>query len=125
MLPNFKNLFSELPNESRVWLYLANRKLDNTELVFAEEQLSVFLSGWKAHGKNLKSNGAFLFSQYLVLSVDEDVESASGCSIDSSVHFVKSLGAQLNVDFFNRLNVLSLFDNETKISGFFEVTKGK
>lgn len=125
MLPNFKNVFSELPNESRVWLYLANRKLDNTELLFAEEQLSVFLSSWKAHGKNLKCNGAFLFSQYLVLSVDEDIESASGCSIDSSVHFVKSLGAQLNVDFFNRLNVLSLVDNETKISGFFEVTKGK
>jgi hypothetical protein len=125
MLPNFKNLFPELPNESRVWLYLANRKLDNTELFFAEEQLSAFLTSWKAHGKNLKCNGAFLFSQYLVLSIDEDVESASGCSIDSSVRFVKTLGDELKVDFFNRMNVLSFInENQTQAANYFEVTKG-
>jgi hypothetical protein len=125
MLPSFNHIFSDHPDNSRVWLYLANRKLDATELHFAEEKLFEFLKTWKAHGKSLSSNGAIFFSQYLVLIVNEDAESASGCSIDSSVHFVKSLGNELNLDFFNRLNVLTFVsENETKSSNYFEAMKG-
>jgi hypothetical protein len=122
---NFKNLFPELPDHSRVWLYLANRKLDSTELHYAEEQLQSFLKSWAAHGKNLFCDGRFLFDQYLILVVDEKQESASGCSIDSSVRFVKSLGNELGVDFFNRLNVLTFVsENKTKSSNYFQAMKG-
>jgi hypothetical protein len=125
MLPNFKTLFPDLTDDSRVWLYLANRKLDATELQFAEEQLNVFLTSWKAHGKQLNCNGSILFSQYLILAVNEEVESASGCSIDSSVHFVKSLGNELEVDFFNRLNVLKFIgDTDTETSNYFTAMNG-
>ncbi len=118
---NFKHLFPELPDHSRVWLYLADRKLDSIELNFAQEKLREFLSTWKAHGKTLNCNGTILLSQYLILSVDEEIEAASGCSIDSSVHFVKTLGTELNLEFFNRLNVLTIIkDNETKSSNYFE-----
>ena len=110
----FKEIFPELSDDSRVWLYLANRKLDATELHYASEKLFEFLSTWKAHGKSLTCNATILFSQYLVISVDEEIVSASGCSIDSSVHFVKSLGNELKVDFFNRMNVLS-YANESEI----------
>ncbi len=34
---------------------------------------------------------------------DETQAEASGCSIDGSVHFVKELGAEIGVDFFNRM----------------------
>lgn len=122
---NFNHIFPELPEQSRVWLYLADRKLDSTELLFAEEKLQDFLSTWKAHGKSLNCNGTILFSQYLILSVDEDIESASGCSIDSSVRFVKMLGSELHVDFFNRLNVLALLnEDETQTTNYFDATKG-
>ena len=114
MQQNFKEIFPELSDNSRVWLYLANRKLDATELHYASEKLFEFLSTWKAHGKSLTCNATILFSQYLVISVDEEIVSASGCSIDSSVHFVKSLGNELKVDFFNRMNVLS-YANESEI----------
>lgn len=122
MLPNFKNIFPELPDNSRVWLYLASRKLDSTELLFAEEQLFKFLQNWKAHGKSLSCNGTILFSQYLILCVNEADEAASGCSIDSSVHFIKSLGNELNVDFFNRMNVLEIENNSFKTQNYFEVS---
>jgi len=114
MQQNFKEIFPELSDDSRVWLYLGNRKLDATELHYASEKLFEFLSTWKAHGKSLTCNATILFSQYLVISVDGKIVSASGCSIDSSVHFVKSLGNELKVDFFNRMNVLS-YANESEI----------
>jgi hypothetical protein len=125
MLQNFKNLFPELPDHSRVWLYLANRKLDSTELHYAEEQLQSFLKSWAAHGKNLFCDGRFLFDQYLVLVVDEKQESASGCSIDSSVRFVKSLGNELGVDFFNRMNVLEFDGEKTNTTNYFEAIEKK
>lgn len=116
---NFNDIFPDFPDSSRVWLYLANRKLDSTELFFAKEQLKRFLGTWKAHGKSLNCDGTILFSQYLVLCANEDFVSASGCSIDSSVHFVKSLGNELHVDFFNRMNVL-IFEgeNQTKLANY-------
>ena len=120
MLPNFSQLFPNLPSHSRVWLYLADRKLDATEAHFLNEKLKLFLDSWAAHNKKLTCDGTLLFSQYLILAVNEDVESASGCSIDSSVRFVKSLGQELNVDFFNRLNVLVIENQEPVINSYFE-----
>jgi hypothetical protein len=125
MLPNFSQLFPNLPEHSRVWLYLADRKLDATEAHFLNEKLKLFLDSWVAHNKKLTCDGTLLFSQYLILAVNEDVESASGCSIDSSVRFVKSLGQELNVDFFNRLNVLVIENQEPVIRSYFEAVENK
>lgn len=123
---NFNHIFPELPDHSRIWLYLAERKLDSTELHFVEEKLQEFLITWNAHGKILNCNGTIIFSQYLILSVNEEIEFASGCSIDSSVRFVKTLEKELNVDFFNRMNVLSIInENETKTSNYFEAINDK
>jgi hypothetical protein len=50
--------------------------------------------------------------------VDENQASVSGCSIDSSVHFVKEVGAELGIDFFNRLNVAYLQQGQVKLAHF-------
>ena len=125
MLPNFSQLFPNLPVHSRVWLYLSDRKLDSKEENFLNEKLTEFLGTWAAYNKKLVCDGTLLFSQYLVLAVNEDIESASGCSIDSSVRFVKNLGQELNVDFFNRLKVLVIENNETKLVSYFDATGNK
>jgi len=125
MLPNFSQLFPNLPEHSRVWLYLADRKLDATEAQYVNEQMQHFLSNWAAHNKKLTCDGVLLFNQYLILAVNEDIESASGCSIDSSVRFVKSLGAELKVDFFNRIKVIVLENDEPIISTYFEAVEKK
>jgi hypothetical protein len=59
----------------------------------------------------LKAAGEVLNPYFVALAVDLTHENASGCSIDASVRFIKSVGAELNVDFFNRLKML-VEDNE-------------
>jgi len=108
MQPNFNSLFSILPDESRVWLYLADRPLNTGEEEWFNAELGLFLNSWSAHNKKLQCDGVVLFAQYVVLVVNEGVEKASGCSIDSSTHFMKKAGAALNIDFFNRLFVMQL-----------------
>ena len=121
----FKSLFPELPDSSRIWLHLANRKLVASEEQFLKEELTVFLDSWSAHGKRLQCNATLLFSQYLIFSVDENIESASGCSIDSSVHFVKRMGSELGIDFFTRLEVLVVEGNETRLLSYFDAVAQK
>ena len=121
----FKSLFPELPDSSRIWLHLANRKLVASEEQFLKEQLTVFLDSWSAHGKRLQCNATLLFSQYLIFSVDENIESASGCSIDSSVHFAKRMGSELGIDFFTRLEVLVIEGNETRLLSYFDAVAQK
>ena len=121
----FKALFPELPDSSRIWLHLANRKLVASEEQFLKEELTLFLDSWSAHGKRLQCNATLLFSQYLIFSVDENIESASGCSIDSSVHFVKRMGSELGIDFFMRLEVLVIDGNDTRLLSYFDAVAQK
>ena len=97
----------ELHPDSRLWLYQSNRELTATELQWLNEQLDTFSNEWAAHGKNLKAGGGAVNSFFIGLAVDSTHESASGCSIDSSVRFVKELAKELGVDFFNRLQIWS------------------
>ncbi len=48
--------------------------------------------------------------------VDETQAGASGCSIDKSVHFLENLGAQLNVNFFERMRFSWLADNSLHVA---------
>ncbi len=121
----FKSLFPELPDSSRIWLHLANRKLVASEEQFLKEELTLFLDSWSAHGKRLQCNATLLFSQYLIFSVDENIESASGCSIDSSVHFAKCMGSELGIDFFTRLEVLVIEGNDTRLLSYFDAVAQK
>lgn len=106
MQPNFNTLFANFPDASRVWLYLADRPLEKKEEDWLNAELEMFLKSWVAHNNKLSCDGTILYSQYIVLVVDEASVKASGCSIDSSTHFMKKAGVALNIDFFNRLYVL-------------------
>lgn len=98
--------FENLPDEARLWSYQSDRKLTATEKAWIEEILPDFLRDWAAHGAKLNAYGAVLGDYHLILVVHEDQANASGCSIDSSVRFVKHLEKELGVSFFNRLKML-------------------
>ncbi len=47
--------FNTLPEESRVWIYQANRSFTDDEIVELESKLDTFISNWTAHGSDLQS----------------------------------------------------------------------
>ena len=103
-----------MPANSRVWVYQSNRAFASNEVEKINEQLSLFIDKWVSHNQALKAYGALYHNQFVVLMVDESQAGASGCSIDSSVHFIKSLGAHFQVDFFDRMNFAFLEDKDVK-----------
>lgn len=96
---------ADLHPSSKLWIYASNRALNPTEVEWLNEQLSSFVIEWASHGNNLTARAEVLNPYFVVFAVDLSQEEASGCSIDKSVRLMKELGKELNVDFFNRLNV--------------------
>ena len=122
--------YKDLPGSSKVWIYQSDREFSNEECDAIREQLNDFVKSWAAHGSKLMGAGELFYNRFLVLFIDEQQVIASGCSVDSSVNFVKSLEAKYSTDFFNRLNIAYRNDNsEIKLSpmGEFEnlVKEGK
>lgn len=98
--------FKTLPATSRLWIYTAERMLEADEegqILLACDQ---FLSQWAAHGSELRAAAIISEHTFLIIAADESFQMASGCSIDSSVRFVKELGAKHGIDFFDRSTLL-------------------
>lgn len=102
---------NELPDSARVWIYQSDKNINANQKSIIEEQSFAFCSQWVAHGANLKSASQLVNDRFLVLAIDEGLNSASGCSIDSSLHFVSELGDQLDLNFLDRTQVTFLVDN--------------
>lgn len=94
-----------MPGNARVWIYQADRVLNEVEQESLTHAALQFVGEWAAHGTPLAGSAQVLKGYFLVIAVDEEQAAASGCSIDKSVHFVKAMGAQFGVDFFNRMNI--------------------
>jgi len=97
--------FNTLPEESRVWIYQANRSFTEEELEQLKSQLNTFIEAWTAHGKDLQSGYKIVYKRFIVIALNQNLNSATGCSIDASVHFIQDLEKQYNVDLMDKMNV--------------------
>lgn len=91
-----------MPNYARVWVYQANKNLTDSEVQIIQQILENQIDNWAAHGADLAGSVQVLHNLFVVVSVDEMQNQASGCSIDASTRWLKDLGAELNIDFFDR-----------------------
>ena len=96
---------NQLADHSRVWIYQSNRKLSNAEAKEIKQYGEEFIKNWAAHGAELKASFDVKYNYFLILFADESQVKASGCSIDSSVRFIKEIEKAYGLDLFDRLNI--------------------
>ena len=97
--------FNTLPEESRVWIYQANRSFTDEEITEIESKLNVFIENWTAHGSDLQSGYLIKYKRFIIISLNQNLNKATGCSIDASVHFIQQLEKDYNVDLMDKMNV--------------------
>ena len=97
--------FSSLPQTARIWIYQCNRSFTLDEIQEISNKLQNFLEGWTAHGADLKAAFEIRYKRFVVIGLDQNQQSASGCSIDNSVHFIQQLETTFKVDLLDKLNV--------------------
>lgn len=102
-LPDFVR-DAQLDGAARVWTYIAHRPLSPAEQDTVRAALAAFTQDWTSHNQALYAKGE-LFAERVVLLVVDETRSAhvGGCSIDTSVRFLRHLGEQLGVDWFDRM----------------------
>ncbi|MDX1719345.1 MAG: ABC transporter ATPase [Salegentibacter mishustinae] len=97
--------FENLPDSSRVWIYQANRSFTNEELEEIQSRLDQFVTQWTAHGADLQTGYLIKYKRFIILALDQQINAATGCSIDASVHFIQQLEKEFNVDLLDKMNV--------------------
>ena len=97
--------FNTLPEESRVWIYQANRSFSEKELEEIESKLNIFIENWTTHGSDLQSGYLIKYKRFIVIGLNQNLNKASGCSVDASVHFIQELEKEYGVDLMDKMNV--------------------
>jgi hypothetical protein len=95
--------YQTLPDHSRVWIYQSSRKLSDKEVAHIQQLGQHFIDTWATHGTALKAAMKVFHHRFIVLFADEMAVKASGCSIDSSVHFFKELEKTYDIQLFDRM----------------------
>lgn len=106
----------EYNEDSKVWIYQANRLFSKNDISEINELLKNFTSTWQAHGQNLSAGFEIRYALFVILWVNENVATASGCSIDSSVRLMKEIEQKFGVDLFNRFNMAWKEQDEVKVA---------
>ena len=110
----------KLPEDSRVWVFGADKNIDAgaTDLLLAD--VDRFLSQWHAHGSPLTVGRDWKHGRFLTVAVDQSTAGASGCSIDGLFRNLKALESRLGaslvtsgvVFFQNRKGAIECVDRE-------------
>ncbi len=114
-------MFDSFSENSKVWVYSSNRLINTDDEIIIRKHLDEFISNWNAHGSLVKGTYKIFNDYFIVLVADESQTHVSGCSIDSSVKCVKAIGDALNIDFFNRLSLLTENEGEMKHISFHDL----
>lgn len=94
--------YKDLADDTRVWIYQSDRKFTDSEVESIKEQGDKFIDEWTAHGADLQAAFEVFHNQFIVVFADENEAKASGCSIDSSVRFIKTLEEEHKISLMNR-----------------------
>ena len=111
----------QLPDHSRVWVYQADRKLSPEEQHIILSKGKDFIATWAAHGNDLMAELSVFLDHFIIIILDEQVEAASGCSIDKSMKFILDMQKDLGINFTNRMISATWKDNSLQLFTFEEI----
>ena len=97
--------FENLPEDSKIWIYQSNRKFSDDEITEIESDLKIFIENWSAHGTTLEASYIIKYNRFIILAVNQEVQQATGCSIDASVAFIQNLEQKYQVILLDKMNV--------------------
>lgn len=115
--------FSSLPDHSRVWIYPSPRTFTEKEKEAITNRFTHFLTQWTTHGSSLEAAYDLPYNQFIVIGLNEQPQSASGCSIDALVHEIQAIETELNLQLLDKMNVSYRDGNQLCYVGLKEFRK--
>lgn len=105
-----------LSPESRVWVYQSEREFTTAESVIIATKVNDFVKQWTSHKLEVSGHGSLHYNRFVVLMADETQVGLGGCSVDSSVHFIRQLEKTFNTKLLDRW-LIAFKQNDTIRTG--------
>lgn len=115
--------FDEMPANAKVWLYPCSTTLSNELVESIQKDIECFVEEWLSHKRIVKGSGSVIANRIIVLAADEQEVDVSGCSIDSSVRFIKSIEEKYQIQCFDRTQMIYLKDGVAHSIDFRNIAK--
>ena len=103
-------------NTNRIWIYLSDKPFNQQTETDLKTDIQNFLLTWNAHGKALSASYEIRHNHFIIIKADEAQYSASGCSIDKQLQFIKELEKKYAFSLLNRLMVACKVGNEILVT---------
>jgi len=92
-----------------MFVHINSFLLQHLEIVFVilenKKKADVIITQWTAHGADLRAGYDIKYKRFITIALDQDINKATGCSIDASVHFIQTLEKDYKVDLMDKMNV--------------------
>ena len=107
--------FDKISDESRVWIFQSSHIIPQSYIESLEIKIENFLKTWTSHGKKLVVSYKIKYNLFIIIALDQSQSSASGCSIDKLVIFVKKLEEEFSVRLLDRLDISYKHNNKISV----------
>lgn len=97
--------FEKLPETSKIWIYQSDRKFYPNEIEGLKNKLEGFLSSWNDNGIDIIASYQLKYYRFIILAVDETIDSITVNAIDNSVRLILQLQSDYEVELLDKLNV--------------------
>ncbi|MDA9563654.1 hypothetical protein N9R81_03140 [Flavobacteriales bacterium] len=92
----------QLSENSKVWIYTAERNFTDSELQFIEQKSNDFIAQWESHGSAVKGHIETRYNRFIFIYADDQNDTLCGRATDSSVRFIKELESSLSISLMDR-----------------------
>ncbi len=106
--------FDKISDESKIWIFQSNRLIPDLDIEPLKKQIDNFLSSWTSHGNQLMVASEIKYNLFIIIALDQNCSTASGCSIDKLVSFIKNIENEYQISLLDRLDIS--FRDKNKIS---------
>ena len=106
--------FDKISDDSRIWIFQSNQLISNIDIESLEKKIDAFLSSWTSHGDQLMVASKIKYNLFIIIALDESCSTASGCSIDKLVNFIKNIQNEYQISLLDRLDLS--YRDKNKIS---------
>ena len=95
-------------------IFPASRSINHEENLDILMKIEDFLTSWNAYENPLQSNVCIEYEQFIIICIDENIEPASGCSLDALNNFIRKIEQKYQLELFDRMKAVFLENNTLK-----------
>ncbi len=99
------DLFSQLPDDSKIWIHVASRVLSSSESNNLSATVVHFSGEWTSHQRPVLSDFILIDDQILVIGAFVSDGDLSGCGIDKHEHILDAFATECDFEWVGPLSI--------------------